>query len=116
MGLFRKGKPHIIAKFHSADLVICSHSRKRKTLSYRQINMVHFQLYKHTQGMILNDNYKPCVDSGFKTFKNDTNNGRPSEALDPFSFLRFCSPCSSLENFNNIPLQYSQATDEKGLQ
>ena len=37
--LVRK-KTHIIAKFYRADLVICSHSRKRKPPSYRQINMV----------------------------------------------------------------------------
>ena len=38
--LFRKGKTSIIAKFLSADLVICSHSRKGETLSYNQINTV----------------------------------------------------------------------------
>ena len=31
---------HIIAKLHRTDLVICSHSRKRKTLFYSQINTV----------------------------------------------------------------------------
>ena len=40
IGLFRKGKTRIIAKFHRTDLVICSHSRNRKTLSYSQINTV----------------------------------------------------------------------------
>ena len=40
LGLFRKGKTHITAKFYRTDLVICSHSRERKTLSYSQINMV----------------------------------------------------------------------------
>ena len=30
----RKGITGIIAKFHRTDLVICSHSRERKTLSY----------------------------------------------------------------------------------
>ena len=30
----------IIAKFHKTDLVICSHSREGKTLSYSRINMV----------------------------------------------------------------------------
>ena len=29
----------MIAKFHRSDLVICSHSRKEKTLSYTSINM-----------------------------------------------------------------------------
>ena len=36
MGLFRKGKTCIIAKFHGTDLVICSHSRERKTLACSQ--------------------------------------------------------------------------------
>ena len=31
MGLFRKGKFHIIAKFHRTDLVIWGHSREAKT-------------------------------------------------------------------------------------
>ena len=39
-GLLRKGETCIIAKFQRTDLVICSHSRERKTLSYSQINMV----------------------------------------------------------------------------
>ena len=34
MGLFRKGKTCIIAKFHRTNLVICSLSREGKTLSY----------------------------------------------------------------------------------
>ena len=34
MGLFRKGKTCNIAKFQRTDLVICSHSREGKTLSY----------------------------------------------------------------------------------
>ena len=34
VGLFRKAKTHVIAKFHRTDIVICSHSRERKTLSY----------------------------------------------------------------------------------
>ena len=32
--LFRKGKTHMLAKFHRTDLVMCSHSKERKTLSY----------------------------------------------------------------------------------
>ena len=40
MGLFRKGKTRITAKFHRVDLVICSHSTERKTKCYSQINMV----------------------------------------------------------------------------
>ena len=40
LGLFKKDKTCIIAKVHRADLVICSHSRDGKTLSYSQINMV----------------------------------------------------------------------------
>ena len=34
LGLFRKDKTHIIAKLHRTDLVICSHYREGKTLSY----------------------------------------------------------------------------------
>ena len=34
LGLFRNGKSRIIAKFHRTYLVICTHSRKRKTPSY----------------------------------------------------------------------------------
>ena len=30
----------MIAKFHRTDLVICSHFRERKSLSYSQINTV----------------------------------------------------------------------------
>ena len=41
LGLFRKGKTCIIAKFHRRDIVISSHSRERKSPSYSQINMVH---------------------------------------------------------------------------
>ena len=40
LGLFTKSKTCIIAKFHRTDLVICSHSTERETLSYSQINMV----------------------------------------------------------------------------
>ena len=29
-GLFRKGKTHMITKFHETDLLICSHSRMGK--------------------------------------------------------------------------------------
>ena len=36
LGLFRKNKIIIIAKFH---MTICSHLREWKTLSYSQINM-----------------------------------------------------------------------------
>ena len=40
MGLFRKGKTCIIAKFYMIDLLICSHSREGKTPSYSQINTI----------------------------------------------------------------------------
>ena len=36
-----KGISGIIAKFHGTDSVICSHSRKGKTLSCGRINTVH---------------------------------------------------------------------------
>ena len=34
LGLFCKGKNHIMAKIHRADLVICSHYKERKPPSY----------------------------------------------------------------------------------
>ena len=40
MGLFRKGKTHIVAKFLRTDLDICSHSREGETPSYSRINTV----------------------------------------------------------------------------
>ena len=40
LGLFRNGKTRILAKFQWTDLVICSHSREGKPLSYSWINMV----------------------------------------------------------------------------
>ena len=40
MGLFRKDKTCIIAKFCRADLLIRSHSREGKPPSYSQINKV----------------------------------------------------------------------------
>ena len=54
MGLYRKGKTHIIAKFHRTDLVIFSHSKEGKTLFYSRINMVQrvmqrkFMIYGYT--------------------------------------------------------------------
>ena len=40
MALVWKGKTRIIAKFLRTDLVICSHSREGKNLSYSRINTV----------------------------------------------------------------------------
>ena len=40
MGLLRKCKTRITAKFHKTGLVICSHSKEGKTLSYSRINLV----------------------------------------------------------------------------
>ena len=40
LGLIRKGKTCITAKFHRTDLVICSHSREGKTPPNNQINTV----------------------------------------------------------------------------
>ena len=39
MGLFRKGKTCITAKFDGTDLVFCSCFRKGKTLFYSRINL-----------------------------------------------------------------------------
>ena len=38
-------KTSVLAKFHRADLVICSHSREGKTTSYSQINTVVWCVY-----------------------------------------------------------------------
>ena len=46
LGLFTKGKFHIVAKFQRTDLAIYSHSREGKTLSYSQINMVYLFLIR----------------------------------------------------------------------
>ena len=40
MGLYRKGKTRIIAKFHRTDCYF-SHSKEGKILSYSQINTVY---------------------------------------------------------------------------
>ena len=40
LGLVRKGKTLTIAKFYRTNIVIFSHSREGRTLSYSQINMV----------------------------------------------------------------------------
>ena len=40
LGLFRKGKTHIIAKFHMTNLVTCNHSIEGKTLSHSQMNTI----------------------------------------------------------------------------
>ena len=40
MGLFRKGKTHIIANLHITDSVICINSREGKTPSYSRLNMI----------------------------------------------------------------------------
>ena len=40
LGLFRKGKTCIIAKFHRTNIVVYSHSRKGKTPPYSGINTV----------------------------------------------------------------------------
>ena len=42
LGLLRKGKTRITAKFHMTDLVIFSHSRERKTLSYSRVSELGF--------------------------------------------------------------------------
>ena len=40
LGLFRKGKTRITAKFQRTNLVICSHSGKGKMQFYSRVNMV----------------------------------------------------------------------------
>ena len=51
LGLFRKGKTCIIAKFLQTDSVICSHSRERKTLSYSWIYRVYIQVHICAKGL-----------------------------------------------------------------
>ena len=46
LGLFRKDKIRIIAKFHMTDLVILGHSRDWKTLSYSRIKTVVDSFFK----------------------------------------------------------------------
>ena len=63
MGLFRKGKTRIIAKFLRTDLVICSHSRQGKTrLITEKIQCIYsfYILYAYDQKGIggFVDNYK----------------------------------------------------------
>ena len=47
MGLFRKGKTHIIAKFHRTDLVVGSHLGEGQTPTYSPINIVDIITYQH---------------------------------------------------------------------
>ena len=51
------GKTGIIAKFHWTDLVICSHSREGKSLSYSEINTVSFKTYVKTVNTQLPESY-----------------------------------------------------------
>ena len=58
LGLFRKGKTSITAKFHMTDLVIFSHSREKKSSPYSLINTgmfdknldVCYKIYLHLLG------------------------------------------------------------------
>ena len=40
LGLIRKAKTRIVAELQRCELVVCSYSRERKTLSYSRINSV----------------------------------------------------------------------------
>ena len=59
MRLFRKGKICIIAKFHWTDLVICSHSRERKTLTYSRRNNLQPEKY----GKVVIDSDKESIET-----------------------------------------------------
>ena len=57
--LFRKGKTHIIAKFHWTDLVICNHSGDGKPPSYSRINTVILPF------RVITDSSSSCVKSSW---------------------------------------------------
>ena len=61
-----KGKTGIIAKFHRTGLVIYSHFRKGRTLSYSRINSVRIFSYKKFKRKLYEKitvcSYKFCVD------------------------------------------------------
>ena len=64
----RKGKTCIIAKLDRADLVICSHSREGKNLSYIRINTVMGQTGQFSLGVIA-PNEKCCLSSDSLQYK-----------------------------------------------
>ena len=75
--MFQKGKTCIIAKLHRTDVVICSHSREGKTLSFSQINMVR----DHYGGEKLSCNQTNMVyeEKAYQTtfYKNGQTHGAP---------------------------------------
>ena len=86
LALFRKGKTCIIAKFHGTDLVICSHSREKKTLSCNQINMVD-RLYHPSS---LSDYFSDRARSvGTRFYMEHPWGGR---MMDEWMILSFASP------------------------
>ena len=77
--LFRKGKTHIIAKFHWTDLVICSHSKERKTPTYSRRNTVvpsahRMSLKSHL--IVYN-----CMDSARSAYHSPTNKHSPRHKI-----------------------------------
>ena len=52
LGLFMKGKTHIIANFLWTDLVISSHFREEETPSYTGINTVYYPFYPFLYGAV----------------------------------------------------------------
>ena len=68
MGLFRKGKTRITAKFHWSDLEVCSHSRERKTLSYSQKNTVDLDQVVHNDELIFKIPVRCSLDEIFLIF------------------------------------------------
>ena len=50
LGLLRKGKTHILAKFLRTHLVFCSYSREGETPSYNRINTVSWILLDSGSG------------------------------------------------------------------
>ena len=68
MGLFRKGKTRITAKFHWTDLEVCSHSRERKTLSYSQKNTVDLDQVVHNDELFFVLPVRCSLDEIFLSF------------------------------------------------
>ena len=66
--LFRKGKTHIIAKFHWTDLVICNHSGDGKPPSYSWINTVQSAAGAEMESSGYLQNWCVCVNATYENF------------------------------------------------
>ena len=79
MGLLRKGKTPVEAKFQRTDLAICCHSREGKTPSYSQINTVCYQIVLRVFSHNLSK-YKASSDNMQRIWQV-TQNGQPQLEL-----------------------------------